>query len=98
MRACGLKKKQNLQAILQGLPSQAHLSNLAQQKHAHASLILSNLHHLDPKAIYSPVLKLEGENIELPKNARCLSDVANKLFKESKKMQTKICPCCLAKG
>ncbi len=84
-----LKKKQNLQAVLQGLPSEAHLSSLAQQKHTQASLILSNLHRLDPKAIYSPVLKLENEGIELPKNARCLSDAANKLFRESKKCKQK---------
>lgn len=84
-----LKKKQNLQAVLKSLPSAPDLLRQAEQKHHQASLILSNLHRLDSKALYSPKLALLDQNIDLPKNARSLSDAASKLFKESKKCKQK---------
>ncbi|WP_104707575.1 NFACT family protein [Helicobacter ailurogastricus] len=82
-----LKKQETLQGFLDDLASPKELQDLSHTKQRQASLILCHLHELKPQSLYLGELCLENTKIPLPKNARSLSDAANKLFKESKKCQ-----------
>ncbi|WP_121020541.1 NFACT family protein [Helicobacter vulpis] len=81
------KREQLLQTRLASLPSAPQLLEDSTQQRAHARLMLTHLHRLDPALIYAKELHLEGERILLPPRARSLSDAIDKLFKMAKKSQ-----------
>lgn len=80
------KRRERLLVVLGEMPNEASLESQALELKDNGTLLLANLYKIEQ---FKPILELDGRSIELPSQARSLSEAARIFFETSKKLAQK---------